>query len=200
MSEGIPFRVFPELPVGASSGSTGDSVEPSVSASACEPEDSTAPEWPLTHARTPSRYIRGVTLRLPTRFALRQSDYVTQDAEQYGGILVGVWHDTAGGEPEGFDRRSSLAIWVGPERGYPTVGADTASRQLYVQECVSAAPVAGTRVVTFGVHMPEGRLSYFGAVWPATGDRYLRLLASTVDSAELALFRQALGTITHQLR
>ncbi|HEU4747925.1 MAG TPA: hypothetical protein VFS56_05445 [Gemmatimonadaceae bacterium] len=141
-----------------------------------------------------------MTLRLPARFALRESGYISQESEQYGGMIIGVWNDTAGVEAAGLARRSSVAVWVGPERGYPTVGAHPASRQLYLTECVSAVPEAGTRVVTFGLETPYGQQLYLGAVWPVAGERYLRLLASTSDSAELALFWQMLATITHEIR
>ena len=87
-------------------------------------------------------------------------------------------------------------MWVGPEPGYPTVGTDTAARQLAVAECTSAVPVSGTRVVTFTLDTPDGRQEYVAAVWPIAPARYVRLMGSSRSPDEAALFRRVLATVS----
>lgn len=200
VSGGVPFRVFPEMPGTQDSLSSASWVMPSESAPPCA-RIAPAPEsWPVTRAATPSRYLAAVSLRLPRRFALSQSDYTTADAERFGGISIAVWHDTAGSGPNGFPNRATVGIWVDAEAGYPTIGTDTASRQLSIEECIAAEPAVGTRLVKFEVDTPEGRQTLVGAVWPIGPDRYLRLLGSTPNPTDVDTLLRALGSIRVERR
>ena len=200
VSRGIPFRVFPEVPGTQASRSSAFSVMPSGSAPPCARMAPAPESWPVTRAATPSRYLAAVSLRLPSRFALSQSNYTTADAERFGGINIAVWHDTAGPGPNGFDNRATLGIWVDADAGYPTIGTDTASRQLSIEECIAAEPAGGTRLVQFEVDTPEGRQSVVGAVWPIGPERYLRLLGSTPNPTEVDTLLRALGSIRVERR
>jgi hypothetical protein len=194
--EGIPFRLFPELPTSSwKAPFAGASVPPSADAPPCAAVGAPDAEWRVSRARTSSRWLAAVSVRLPARFTMQEVHDLPEDAEEHGGVLVGSWTDTmhTPGSRDGLG--ANLAVWVGPEPGYTTVGADTAARQLAVAECTSASPVAGARFVSFTLVGPRGAEHYLAAVWPVAPARYLRVLASAEQPESLKLLHRAVASI-----
>jgi hypothetical protein len=149
-------------------------------------------------AITSSRFVRAVSLRLPTMY-VKYHDVlpVPPRAEDAGGIHIATW--TVAGWSLGPARKApGVHMWVDPRRNVPTVGAEPGTTQTAYAEC-SGITVDGrpAEVVVFTLMpgsdavMQEPR-SYLSAFWPAPGGRYLQFLASAPDRAGLAPFHRAL--------
>jgi hypothetical protein len=198
---GTPYRIFPELPTwSVETPWAGGSVPPTPEAPPCAAAGVPEADWLPLRARTSSRWVTAVSVRLPARFVVRDVPDISPNAEENGGILVGTWTDTTQSLRSGGRVEASLSVWVGPEPGYPTVGADTATRQVAVAECTSARPVQGTRLVTFTLIGPRGTQRYLDAVWPVATGRYLRVMAAADQPEDAAILSRAFASIVVESR
>jgi hypothetical protein len=185
---GIPFRLFPELgPVDTSYRWFGGSVPADPQAPVCAAAASRPASWRVERVVARSRFLEAIEVTLPPALLRTgRTDFgVSADAETLGGVLVASWGEEAA-PPLGDHRaRMQVAVWVGPEDGYPTIGADTASRQLHARQCRLATADGERFVLEFAIRDPRTTQEYLGAVWRVARERYLRVLISGLDAASL---------------
>jgi hypothetical protein len=195
---GIPFRLFPELgPVGASYRWIGGAVPPDRNAPDCPHPTPPPGSWPVERVGLRSHFVETLEIALPQPLAGgKQPDAgVPTDAETHGSILVASWSEPMSQSERGHPTAMHVAAWVGPEDGYPTVGADTAARQVRARQCRLRTAGGEGHVVEFTLRGPQGIAEYVGAVWSVTSGRYLRVLVTGFDATRLAEVHAILGSI-----
>ena len=197
---GTPFRLFPELgPVDTSYRWFGASVPTDSRAPVCVAAGSAPASWRVERVETSSRFLEALEVAVPPRLAgtARTGFGIPPDADTLG-ILVATWERRAAraATPLG-DQRAPMqvAVWIGPEDGYPTVGADTASTQLYARQCRLRTADAERLLVEFALRGRRTSDEYLGAIWPIGAERYLRVLISGLDSASLQDARAMVGSM-----
>ena len=199
-AEGTPYRLFPEreAPVDTSYRWLGAAVPADPAAPECALPARPPASWRPLRAAVRSRYVDSLEIVLPPTVAAR--DRVRDlppdaDAEAMGAILVAAWEERAAAGAPAAGRALHVAAWVGPEDGYPTVGADTAARQVRLAECQGRADPRHVRIAEFTLRGPRGEEEYVAAVWRVAPGRYLRALATGFDAGRRAEVRSALATV-----
>jgi hypothetical protein len=199
----IPFRLFPELgPIDTSSRWFGGSVRADRRAPVCTAATSQPTSWRVERVVTHSRFLQALEVALPPALVgTGRTDLgVSADSETLGGILAASWGEQAAPALGDQGARMHVSVWVGPQNGYPTVGADTASRQLHARQCRLATADGERFLVEFAIRGPRTTEEYLGAVWPVARERYVRVLVSGLDTASLPDARAIVGSMRAILR
>jgi hypothetical protein len=169
----IEIRLFPELGSIDTSYRWGE-VRVDPRAPVCDPVPAPPASWVVERAATRSRYLEALEVALPPSLAgTRRADSgpLPPGADTLGRVLVAAWAEGAGASSGNEGIRSHVVVWAGPENGYPTMAADTASTQLFARECRMVV-AGGERFMTeFAIRTPEETLVLLGAVWPFAPDR-----------------------------
>jgi hypothetical protein len=192
----IPFRLFPELgPIDTSDRWLGGAMRADPRAPAC-PSTAVPASWRRERVATRGRFVEALEVALPPALAGKgktESD-IPAHGDTAGGVLAASWVRAA--EPLG-DQGAPMwiALWVGPENGYPTFGADTASRQLYAHECRMSTTDGERFVVEYAVRGPDGTDRYLAAFWPVAPGRYLRMTIAGFDAGGVSDARAIVGSV-----
>jgi hypothetical protein len=155
-------------------------------ASVCEPAIAPPASWVVERVATRGPFIEALEVALPPALVgTGRTDFALPAyADTLGSVLAASWGEGTS-PPVGERARFNVAVWIGPEDGYPSIGADTSSRQLYARQCRMRVGDGERFVTEFALRSPLGTGAYLGAVWPITRQRYIRVLVSELEEAHL---------------
>jgi hypothetical protein len=162
----------------------------------CEVEPQ-PPTFRVERVATQSRFVEGLEVALPPTLVGRAETDVAHpaSAEEMGGILIASWHEAVPPSPGDQGPELQIAVWVGPEDGYPTVGADTASRQLFARQCRLRTTGGERFVVEYALHGQHRTHEYLSAFWRVAPERYLRVSITGRDASRRAEARAIIGSM-----
>ncbi len=156
--------------------------------------------WRVVHTNVPSKYLQAVTLRLPTRLHENRHDVhwdVPEGSSEFWGHILGSWDSAGGAWPNIY--LESIAFWIGPNEGYPTVGiaGDDHPEQASVAECVLETDIGRLPVVLFEVRSPAIPLNtyYVGTYWSLEPGVYISAQGQAPDSSTRSQLLAALATV-----
>jgi hypothetical protein len=195
---GVPLRLFPDLgPIDMSYRWIGGSVPADPRAPVCAAAPSAPASWRVERVAVGSRFVQALEMALPPMLVGtgRTEFGISADAETLGGVLVASWGDDTAPARSEQRARMRVSVWIGPEDGYPTVGEDTASKQLHARQCRLATAGGERFLVEFAIRSPRATEEYLGAVWRVARERYLRVLISGLDAASLPDARAIVGSM-----
>jgi hypothetical protein len=180
----IPYREFPEATTRAvPNGKSVQEVPVSSITAQCGRVSSLPDSTHLVTVLVPDPRVSRLEFDLPAGYGPVNNYPLSASVDSaHGSYLLAHFSDAAGriGSSRDQARASHLAIWIGPEPGFATVGADTATRQVAYGECHAGSSSYDPYVAAFTLRMPgAGPANYVSAVWPLSRGRYLRALASS---------------------
>ncbi len=156
-------------------------------------------QWHAVATNERSKYLRAVTLTLPTRLRQDASSFESEIPEgsiQFWGHSLGSW-DGGGAGPNIYIE--DIGFWIGPNEGYPRVGiaGDDRPEQTSVSECVLKTAVGLLPVVLFDVRSPSlpFTMYYVGTYWALEPDVYVTAQGQASDSVARSQLLAALATI-----
>jgi hypothetical protein len=177
-----PVNVFPQLAARAAPHRWANGTVPfEPNAPLCDPAPGPDTSWRLDRIDVSSRFVSHVTLRVPLYLQSPDAPLHDPQAEDEGGILLALWRaDQRISGSHG--RVPHVAIWVGPEPGYPTVAADPTTVQTAAHECQFLSANGQIYVVRFTLHSAQGLDAHIAAVLPIGSGRFVTFDASSSDA------------------
>jgi len=183
------------------------SIRAAPDAPLCSPDlEATALGWQEVQTPIESRYVKAIALRLPPGFApswyshRRDPDEddpeELADSTEHWGHLLGSWELMH--ERSIHVLPSHLAVWIGPNGGYPTSavgGADV--RQVGLSECRVRTALGLLPVALFAVESPTPSLGGYYVVTYAEirPGVFIQVMGTTPDSAAQRMILSSIATI-----
>jgi len=162
-------------------------------------------DWVRVTTSVPSRYLRHVSFRLPPEFSeedlSRDPEFepIPEGSGEYWEHILGSWDFFEGAWPA--VHHSSVAMWIGPDEGYPTSGiGGTDVRQTFFTECRLITPAGNLTVALFTIESSEPMVSGYHAFtyWQLDPGVFVSAAASGPTPAVQAKLLTSLSTIQVQ--
>jgi len=155
--------------------------------------------WPRVSSVVPSRFLKHVSLRLPSVFVQNPAPSITaflEESGEYWDHILGSWAHVEGEWPRA--RHTDVAMWIGVEEGYPTHGIDERdARQASFSECLLPTAVGNLSVALFTIESSAPMVAGYHVVtyWRLESDVFVRVAGMGPDSSTQAQLLAALSTI-----